>query len=156
MPGVSPDERARVASVPLMRRGASGAARVDEDTGFSFDCVSADGCRQRGAWCGGAECLGSGDQRAVGASGHCGLGAGLYGSPGGCVDEAGVEPRLAVAEQLAYRVQRGRAEVVATNGIPGGVVAIPTMGVVDFVAAGGHGAAGGRVADEAVAPAGDH
>ncbi len=145
-----------MASVPVVRRGASGAVRVDEDAGLSLDGVSADGARWRSRRGGGIECLGSGYQRAVGGSSHCGLGAGLYGSPGGGVDEAGVERRLIVAEQLAYRVQRGRAQIVAAEGIPGCVVTVPAVGVVDFVAAGGRGAAGGGVADEAVAPARDH
>lgn len=139
-----------------MRRGASGAARLDEDTGLSLVGVSADGAGWRGCWGGGIECLGRGDQRAVGSSGHCGVGAGLSGSPDGGVAEAGVERRLVVAEQLAYRVQRGLAQVVAADGVPGGVMSVPAVGVIDLVAAGGRGAAGGRVADEAVAPAGDH
>lgn len=87
--------------MPGVRRGASGAARVDADADLSFGCVSADGCRQRGDWGGGVECLGSGNQRAVGGSGHCGLGSGLPGGPGHRVDEAGVERRLIVVEQVS-------------------------------------------------------
>ena len=101
MPGVSPHQRARLASLPFMRLREAGTELLDAGAGPSFAGVSAGCHRECCSRDRGAERVGGRNQRTMGAAGDWTLDHGLHRRIDRGLDQANLGRRPAGGEELA-------------------------------------------------------